>query len=316
MEFYEEGDDIVSFWRPETYYQGWVDIMHGGILSTLIDETCGWVVTRKKQTSGFTTGLNLRFRRAVSTGDPLLTIRARIASQRRNLLTISASLCNAAGEVCVEGEAVYFLMNEDKAREMGFKPCEVEPSDRQEADAALVSAVPRRMRRSDRQMDEAFALDVFDKAPYVTVSMSRPDGRPYGLPLSLVRTDDKTFYFHGALEGDKMNCIACNPIVSLSAVTRCTPTVAPNDGYFTLQYKSATAVGRAELITDREERIAALRAICQRFLPGHMDAFDTAVSRSLERTAVVRITLTEPPMGKRKQYDRQGKEEPGNMNQD
>ncbi|MBQ9201985.1 MAG: PaaI family thioesterase [Bacteroidales bacterium] len=152
MEFYEEGDDIVSFWRPETYYQGWVDTMHGGILSTLIDETCGWVVTRKKQTSGFTTGLNLRFRRAVSTGDPLLTIRARIASQRRNLLTISASLCNAAGEVCVEGEAVYFLMNEDKAREMGFKPCEVEPSDRQEADAALVSAVPRRMRRSDRQM--------------------------------------------------------------------------------------------------------------------------------------------------------------------
>ena len=30
------------------------------------------------------------------------------------------------------------------------------------------------------------------------------------------------------------------------------------------------------------------------------------IARSLDRTAVVRIRLTEPPIGKRKQYDRQG----------
>ncbi len=157
-------------------------------------------------------------------------------------------------------------------------------------------------------MDAAFALEVLDKAPYVTMSMTRPDGRPYGIPLSLVRTDEKTFYFHCALEGEKLECIAHQPIVSLSAVTRCTPTVGPKDGSFTLQYKSATAVGRAELVQDDEEKIAALRAICQRFLPQHMEAFDEAVSRSLSRTAVVRITLMEPPVGKRKQYDKQGDE--------
>ena len=61
-------------------------------------------------------------------------------------------------------------------------------------------------------------------------------------------------------------------------------------------------------IGDREEKITALRAICQRFLPHHMDAFDDAIARSLDRTAVVRITLTEPPVGKRKQYDKDGEE--------
>ena len=45
-------------------------------------------------------------------------------------------------------------------------------------------------------MDAAFALEVLDKAPYVTISMTRPNGTPYGLPLSLARTDEKTFYFH------------------------------------------------------------------------------------------------------------------------
>ena len=39
-----------------------------------------------------------------------------------------------------------------------------------------------------------------------------------------------------------------------------------------------------------------------------MDAFDDAIARSIERTAVVKITLTEPPTGTRKQYDKQGDE--------
>ena len=157
-------------------------------------------------------------------------------------------------------------------------------------------------------MDATFALEVLDKAPYITVSFTRPDGNPYGVPLSLARTDDKTFYFHCAMEGEKLDCIAANPHVALSAVTKCAPTVGPKDGSFTLQYKSAMAIGVAELVTDRNEKIEALRAICQRFLPRHMDAFDAAIERSLARTAVVRITLSEPPTGKRKQYDKEGNE--------
>ena len=164
------------------------------------------------------------------------------------------------------------------------------------------------MRKASRAMDAAFALEVLDKAPYVTVSFTKPDGTPYGVPLSLARTDENTFYFHCAMEGEKLDCIAANPSVALSAVTRCTPTVGPKDGSFTLQYKSAMAVGKAEIVTDRDEKIEALRVICQRFLPKHMDAFDDAIARSLERTAVVKITLTAPPTGKRKQYDKQGEE--------
>lgn len=166
----------------------------------------------------------------------------------------------------------------------------------------------KQMRKASRAMDAAFALEVLDKAPYVTVSFTRPDGSPYGVPLSLARTDEKTFYFHCAPEGDKLDCIAANPMVALSAVTRCTPTVGPKDGSFTLQYKSAMAIGRAELVKDNPEKIMALRAICQRFLPSHMAAFDAAIERSLDRTAVVKITLTEPPTGKRKQYDKSGEE--------
>ena len=125
-ELYEDGDYILSTWHPEKNYQGWVNTMHGGILSTLIDEVCGWVVTRKLQTSGYTVQLNVKFRKAVPTTEPELTIKAKVTKQVRNLVYINAEITNSNGELCNEGEAVYFLMNQEKAKEMGFTHCEVE----------------------------------------------------------------------------------------------------------------------------------------------------------------------------------------------
>ena len=68
-------------------------------------------------------------------------------------------------------------------------------------------------------------------------------------PLSIIILDKKY---------ENNEVILINPTVALSAVTRCTPTVGPKDGCFTLQYKSAMAVGRAEMVTDRDEKIEAL----------------------------------------------------------
>lgn len=157
-------------------------------------------------------------------------------------------------------------------------------------------------------MDSNWALEIMRKAPYITVSFTRPDGTAYGVPLSLASNDDDIWYFHCAPEGDKLDAIAVNPEVCLSAVTKCQPTVGPKDGTFTLQNRSAIAFGKAEVVTDNEEKILALRLISQRFLPKHMDAFEEAVKRSLHRTAVVKVTLSAPPTGKRKQYDKNGDE--------
>ena len=156
----------------------------------------------------------------------------------------------------------------------------------------------RQMRKASRQKDASWALEVFDRAPYVTVSMTRPDGMPYGLPLSLVRNDEKTFYFHCADEGEKIDCIRRNPIVSLSAVSKCSPKYEEEKNNFTEYFHSAIALGKAEFVNERNEKILALRLLCQRFLPAYMDHFEEAIARSLDRTSVVRITLTEPPIGK------------------
>lgn len=157
------------------------------------------------------------------------------------------------------------------------------------------------MRKAARRQEPAWALEVFDKAPYVTVSMCRPDGSPYGLPLSLVRKDETTFYFHCADEGEKLDCLKQNPVVSLSAVSKCTPVFEEDKLNYTEHYRSAVALGRCARVEERAEKVEALRLLCERFLPKYMGYFDEAIARSLDRTTVIRITLTEPPVGKCKQ---------------
>lgn len=157
-------------------------------------------------------------------------------------------------------------------------------------------------------MPAEWALEVLASAPFVTVSMTSDSGMPYAVPLSLVKKNDNTFYFHCAQEGKKLDLLSKNPNVCLSAVGKCKPTVGPKDGSFTLEFKSAIAFGKAELVSDNAEKVDAMRLICQKYLPQHMDAFDAAIDRSIAHTSVVKITLTEPPTGKRKQYDRNGDE--------
>lgn len=86
MEFYEDGDDIVSFWHPDGKYQGWLNTLHGGIQAVLLDEICGWVIMRKLQTAGVTSKMETRYLKPVHTTDNMLTLRASIRYPNQNII--------------------------------------------------------------------------------------------------------------------------------------------------------------------------------------------------------------------------------------
>lgn len=123
MEFYEDGEEIVSVWQPQTEFQGWLNTLHGGIHSVLLDEICAWVVLRKLQTTGVTSKMETRFKKPVSTKDKYVVLLAHIVAQRRNLVEIKATLYNAQGELCSEATCQYFTFPKEKAAEMFFRDC-------------------------------------------------------------------------------------------------------------------------------------------------------------------------------------------------
>lgn len=127
MEFYEDGDDIVSFWEPTGEHQSWINTLHGGLQATLLDELCGWVVFRKFQTGAVTSKMEVRYRKPVHTNQGQLTLRARTAEVRRNLVTVVGEIYNSQGELCTESSCLYFLFSREKSvTEMGMTPCLVE----------------------------------------------------------------------------------------------------------------------------------------------------------------------------------------------
>ena len=94
MEFYEDGDEIVSIWKPRPEYQGWIDTLHGGIQAVLLDEICA------------------------------------IKEIKRNIVIIEAKLYNKDNEVCTEAVCTYFTFSQEKAKsEMHFLHCDVEPEE-------------------------------------------------------------------------------------------------------------------------------------------------------------------------------------------
>lgn len=158
------------------------------------------------------------------------------------------------------------------------------------------------MRRKDREMPMEFAEAVADKCEWAVMSMIDPEGLPYCIPLSIAR-ENSYIYFHCAKDGYKIECLRKNPRVCLACVgdTYRTP------DKFTTEYESTIVRGAALEVTDEKEKIHGLRLICQRHTPANMGSFEDAIAKSLFRTAVWKVKITEIT-GKRKKYGKDGKE--------
>lgn len=127
MEFYEDGDDIVSFWTPDDNFQGWMNTLHGGIQATIMDESAGWLISRKFQTSGMTTNLNVKYKKPVPTGkDIKIEVRARVKEVKRNFVFIEATISHE-GTICSTGELTFYCFSKEVAeKDFYFTGCELE----------------------------------------------------------------------------------------------------------------------------------------------------------------------------------------------
>lgn len=150
------------------------------------------------------------------------------------------------------------------------------------------------MRRKDREMPAEFALGIADKCEYATLSLVTPDGAPYCVPVTIVR-DGNAVFFHSAMEGFKTDCMKNDSRVCLA----CVGDTKRAEDKFTTEFESAIIRGNVSEVTDDSVKIHALRLLCERHTPTNMAEFDSAIARSLSRTAIWRIDIAEIT-GKRK----------------
>jgi len=116
LEFWEDGDEIITKWKPERSYEGWIGVLHGGIQATLLDEIGGWVVMLKLKTAGVTTDMQVSYLKAVKVSKGEVTIKGKLIAHEGRTAKISASLYDGAGEECAKAEVSYFVFPEKIAK--------------------------------------------------------------------------------------------------------------------------------------------------------------------------------------------------------
>lgn len=101
-----EGRAVVR-WTPPVHYQGWAGVLHGGIISTILDEAMAHAAISLVN-HAVTAELSVQFLRPVMTGREL-EIRAEVRERRRRILLVGAEVIQD-GEVRARGEGKFLVV--------------------------------------------------------------------------------------------------------------------------------------------------------------------------------------------------------------
>lgn len=147
------------------------------------------------------------------------------------------------------------------------------------------------VRRQDRLLDEASAIELLRKGEYGVLSMVESLGDElggYGIPINYVWNGGNIIYFHCAPEGHKLKSIAARRQVSLCVIG--TTNVISHK--FTTAYESIIVRGTARADLPTEERHQALELFLDKYAPADKAVGLKYAEKSFSRTNIIRLDIS------------------------
>ena len=107
---FEESDDFLhAKWHPSEKYQGYTNILHGGIIAALLDEIGAWCVSVIIGTAGVTSEMKTKYLSPVYINKGSITLKASIAYRTEKNATINCSLYDGQSKLCAEAVTEFFI---------------------------------------------------------------------------------------------------------------------------------------------------------------------------------------------------------------
>ena len=118
------------------------------------------------------------------------------------------------------------------------------------------------------------------------------DGQPFVIPTSYGRKD-ANLYIHGSaasrmLRNLKEGVAVCITVTLLEGLV-----LARSIFNHSMNYRSVVVLGKAMLVDDPAEKLAALRVLSEHILPGRWDDSRQPNERELKATSVLRVPIEE-----------------------
>lgn len=118
------------------------------------------------------------------------------------------------------------------------------------------------------------------------------DGQPFVIPTLYARVGD-AIYFHGSAASRMLRGAAEGAQVCVTVTLTDGIVLARSVFNHSMNYRSVVALGKATLVEQAEEKLAALRAFTEKILPGRWDDARQPNERELKATSILRLPLTE-----------------------
>jgi uncharacterized protein (TIGR00369 family) len=122
MSFFVDGDEIVSIWEPQSQFEGYLGVLHGGIQATIMDEIASYVTYVKVKVAGVTSSMNVRYYKPIYMSGGSVTVRSKLLQMRRNLAEIEVEIYNHENDLCSEAIVTYFTFSEKRSKEEFYYP--------------------------------------------------------------------------------------------------------------------------------------------------------------------------------------------------
>ncbi|UCC40901.1 MAG: PaaI family thioesterase [Candidatus Aminicenantes bacterium] len=106
VDFFHDGEKARAEYHPTPRFEGYKEILHGGIISALLDEVMIKAIIAKGIFS-LTSRIDIRFKNFARIGEKLL-LEGRIKEDRRRLILAEGKAFKQEGEVIAAARGTYF----------------------------------------------------------------------------------------------------------------------------------------------------------------------------------------------------------------
>ncbi len=118
------------------------------------------------------------------------------------------------------------------------------------------------------------------------------DGQPYVIPTGYARVGE-TVYIHGSAASRMLRTLDEGVDVCLTVTLVDGFVLARSAFHHSMNYRSVVVLGKARLVIDTQEKVAALRSFTNHILPGRWDEVRQPTEQELKATSVLALPLHE-----------------------
>ncbi|MBQ1827214.1 MAG: pyridoxamine 5'-phosphate oxidase family protein [Erysipelotrichaceae bacterium] len=143
------------------------------------------------------------------------------------------------------------------------------------------------VRKKHRALDRDEALRILSQTRRGVLSLVRPDGYPYGVPINhYFDPDTMKLYFHGDVQGNRIECAEKDDRASFCAFQE----RKTEKKHWYKTFESVIVFGHLKTVEERERKAEIVWKLTRGFTED-MEEFEAEIEKAIDRTSVIEMSI-------------------------